>query len=80
MREVGVAGVGQVAARDQPLPGPLCRIDSVFDRLEPTGQQSEPEPGFRGLWLVAAGLTQRQVALVEADRRRGDARGRGWNR
>jgi hypothetical protein len=30
-----------VAARDQPLPGPLCSISRVFDRLEPTGQQSE---------------------------------------
>jgi hypothetical protein len=80
MREVGVAGVGQGRRPRSALPGPLCRIDSVFDRLEPTDQHSEPEPGFRGLWLVAAGLTQRQVALGEADRRRGDTRGRGWNR
>ena len=38
-RVVGVAGVGQVAPGDQPLPGPLSRLDTVFDRLEPAGQE-----------------------------------------
>ena len=52
--------MGQVATRDQPLPGPLRCLDTVFDRLEPTTEDREQEARLRGVGLVAAGFAQRE--------------------
>ena len=55
---VDVPGVDQVTTRDQSFPGPLRRVETIFDRLEPATEDSEHVASLRGLGLVAAGLAQ----------------------
>jgi hypothetical protein len=42
-RLVAVAGVRQLTAGDQPLPGPLGRVDRVLERLRPAGEEREQQ-------------------------------------
>ena len=56
---VGIAGVGQVAPRDQPLPGTAKGLDPVLDGLEPAAHEGEQEAGLRGVGRVSAGLPER---------------------
>jgi hypothetical protein len=47
-REVCVDSIGQIATRDQPLPGPPNCMDTIFDRLEPAAAASEQEARLSG--------------------------------